>query len=61
MCMHDYRYAVLDNAFLVHRPGIKKIGRNKQFREEIVRQNYRLYKIRDKLRKIHGKKPECLI
>ena len=28
MCVLDYDFAILDNAFLVHRPGIKTKGDN---------------------------------
>ncbi|XP_069162819.1 beta-1,4-glucuronyltransferase 1-like [Procambarus clarkii] len=35
MCLHDYEFHVLDNAFLVHRPGIK-VYRTEPAREAVV-------------------------
>ncbi|CAG7830126.1 unnamed protein product [Allacma fusca] len=39
LCILDYDFMIMDNAFLVHRPGIKKKKRNKKPTLAIRRQN----------------------
>lgn len=49
MCLLDYDYHILDNAFLVHKPGIKKFQDNNSKRNTAAIKNY--LRIRNKIEK----------
>lgn len=45
MCLLDYNFSILDNAFLVHAPGIKHYSKSSsQWRKDYVKQNSKLRK-----------------
>lgn len=60
MCVLDYEFHILDNAFLVHRPGIKKYikdGNSLRYQRhsaEIIRKM-----IYSELKLIYGEKDGC--
>jgi len=65
MCLAKYRFAILDNAFLTHSPGIKR-RKNKvtleyeKWRAPFVKANKRIYKeIVKELRKKYPGKTRC--
>lgn len=45
MCFLKYRFVILDNAFLVHIPGIKRRTNNSIWRRPYQRQNAKAYTI----------------
>ena len=57
----NYSYAILDNAFLVHRPGKWNFTRHKEYYFERVQQQIAIYKLRDELREKYGSKTGCVI
>lgn len=60
MCVQDYEFHVLDNAFLVHRPGIKRLRKDKKRDQLTTEQNALLQsKITPELHLIYGKKEHC--
>jgi N-acetyllactosaminide beta-1,3-N-acetylglucosaminyltransferase len=62
LCILDYDFMIMDNAFLVHRPGIKKKKRNKKPTLAIRRQNRLLTsKIQREITQTYGKRPGCYI
>ncbi|KAF5278900.1 hypothetical protein FQA39_LY18326 [Lamprigera yunnana] len=45
MCLMNYTFLILDNAFLVHKPGIKKLSGNKdKWRKKYIQSNNKLIK-----------------
>jgi beta-1,4-glucuronyltransferase 1 len=60
MCLLDYEFHILDNAFLVHRPGIKEYHKNKDT-ELLVNQTNVLVKgkYRYEIEKLYGTRKEC--
>ncbi len=65
LCLSDYRFAVLDTAFLVHR-GIKQktsqtpVGADEGWREKFFRGNKRVYKdIMRELKEKYPNKSKC--
>ena len=59
LCVLDYEFHVLDNAFLVHRPGIKKLvdySKNPAVKEqhEVIMKT-----IKPELNLLHGIRSEC--
>lgn len=66
LCLLDYRFAILDTAFLVHSPGIKKKKTKKssttdeEWRQSFVQNNQRVYKdIISEFRKKYRKATLC--
>lgn len=60
MCALDYEFHVLDNAFLVHKPGIKKLSEisfRKAYAEQTKRIEHEI--IAPELYKLYGKRNEC--
>jgi len=62
MCLLDYDFAVLDNAFLVHRPGIK-VSRRDKLRDSLGRKQNILIDstIRRELQDHYGRNKKCTI
>nr|XP_045624935.1 beta-1,4-glucuronyltransferase 1-like isoform X2 [Procambarus clarkii] len=62
LCVRDYEFHILDNAFLVHKPGIKKVHKD-PFREKIVaKQNSAISsKIFPEYKTIFGFRKSCVI
>ncbi|XP_018021939.2 beta-1,4-glucuronyltransferase 1 [Hyalella azteca] len=63
LCVRGYEFHILDNAFLVHRPGIKKYHRYDASREAIVAKQTRLLKghILPEYKVLFGTKSECVL
>lgn len=63
MCLQNYNYTILDNAFLCHWPGIKKQKiTDEEWRENFVIQNAIAYKeIIQKLQERYDDIPECQV
>ncbi|KAL7632151.1 UNVERIFIED_CONTAM: hypothetical protein RMT77_017525 [Armadillidium vulgare] len=62
MCILDYEFHVLDNAFLVHRPGIKRVRKDKRRDVLTAKQNAILQSsITPELHVIYGKRPSCFL
>ncbi|XP_042868945.1 beta-1,4-glucuronyltransferase 1-like isoform X1 [Penaeus japonicus] len=62
MCVLDYEFHVLDNAFLVHRPGIKRHRRDRHRDQLTAKQNALLHsKITPELHTIYGKRGACYL
>ncbi|CAG7834398.1 unnamed protein product [Allacma fusca] len=60
MCLLKYEYHILDNAFLIHRPGIK--SRHSKSKKPIRRQNKQLHDfIRPQIHKLYGKRHACVV
>ncbi|XP_018321324.1 beta-1,4-glucuronyltransferase 1-like [Agrilus planipennis] len=61
MCLLDYQYLILDNAFLVHKPGIKKEKVQMSIFSPLVHDTYLLVKhfIVSELRALYGKRAGC--
>ena len=60
MCLLDYEFHILDNAFLVHRPGIKQSRKNNDT-ELLVNQTNVLIKekYRFEIEEIYGTRKYC--
>ncbi|XP_018014172.2 beta-1,4-glucuronyltransferase 1 [Hyalella azteca] len=62
MCVLDYEFHVLDNAFLVHRPGIKRLRKDRRRDEQTAAQNALLSNtITPELQLIYGTRPHCVL
>lgn len=64
MCLMDYEFHVLDNAFLIHRPGIKTVKNNptKPNEKQVAKQNNLIAKvIKPEIEKAFGIKKGCVI
>ena len=60
MCLLDYDFMILDNAFIVHKPGIKKKPRNmKKAKRPVRKQNRILQKISRQITKKYGTRKGC--
>jgi hypothetical protein len=61
MCLKSYDLAILDNAFLVHAPGIKHIDpKEEKKRLPFIKRNNMVYNtILAKLRRKYGTKNQC--
>lgn len=61
MCLKNYDLAILDNAFLVHAPGIKYINsKDERKRLPFIKRNNKVYDtIIAKLRRKYGSKNNC--
>jgi beta-1,4-glucuronyltransferase 1 len=60
MCLLDYEFHILDNAFLVHRPGIKIYQKNNDT-ELLVNQTNVLVKekYRFEIERLYGTRKKC--
>ncbi|KAJ8984634.1 hypothetical protein NQ317_009862 [Molorchus minor] len=62
MCILDYDFMVFDNAFLIHKPGIKKKKVQVLKHMDQTRKNNKiLVKIQNELQKIYGKTERCRV
>ena len=64
MCLLDYEFHVLDNAFLIHRPGIKTVKNNptKPDAKAVAKQNRFINNVvRKEIIDAFGDKQECSI
>ncbi|CAH1155178.1 unnamed protein product [Phaedon cochleariae] len=62
LCMLDYDFVVLDNAFLIHKPGVKKKKvQNLKHSEEQHKNNQILRDIQYQLTEIYGNNTKCKI
>ncbi|EDW88222.1 beta-1,4-glucuronyltransferase 1 [Drosophila yakuba] len=62
MCVLDYQFHILDNAFLVHKPGIKQPGKRKAIFSQIHKTNGLINrKILKELRMKYGSRKGCVI
>ncbi|KAB7496096.1 hypothetical protein Anas_11942 [Armadillidium nasatum] len=62
MCLMDYEYHVLDNAFIIHKPGIK-VRDKKVLKSSVVEKQKTLIKtiIKEECDKIYGMRDGCII
>lgn len=60
MCLLDYEFHILDNAFLVHKPGIK-ISRKDPKRATLIRKSSQLMRktIEPELEWLYGEREGC--
>ncbi|XP_045110967.1 uncharacterized protein LOC123504487 isoform X2 [Portunus trituberculatus] len=62
LCVRDYEFHILDNAFLVHRPGIKKVHRDPMRDKVVAKQNTAIRsKILPEYKTIFGVRKSCVI
>lgn len=63
MCLLDYTYMVLDNAFVIHKPGIKKKKVQMQKYGNIILETNKLIKsdIKPQLELMYGKRRGCFV
>lgn len=62
LCVRDYEFHILDNAFLVHRPGIKKLHKDKARDKIVAKQNTAIKtKIVPEYKTIFGFRKNCMI
>lgn len=62
MCVLDYEFHILDNAFLVHKPGIKQPGNRKEIFPQARRTNGLIdKKISREMRMMYGSRNGCVI
>merc|ERR1712179_131646 len=62
LCVLDYEFHILDNAFLIHRPGIKTINKykDKSQNKKVVKQNHFIAQtVMKELRQIYGSRRGC--
>lgn len=61
MCLLNYTYLILDNAFLIHKPGIKKAKVQLQKYGNAVQDANKLLKnvIRKEFESLYGHQREC--
>ncbi|XP_018579178.1 beta-1,4-glucuronyltransferase 1-like [Anoplophora glabripennis] len=62
LCIHDYDFMVLDNAFLIHKPGVKKKKvQVMKHMSEVVKNDNILRKIQKEMQNIFGPNKKCKI
>ncbi|XP_023017546.2 beta-1,4-glucuronyltransferase 1 [Leptinotarsa decemlineata] len=62
LCMLDYDFLVLDNAFLIHKPGVKKKKvQNIKHKDQKYKNDLILKSIQDEITKIYGENDKCRI
>ncbi|KAJ8952955.1 hypothetical protein NQ318_006572 [Aromia moschata] len=62
MCLRNYNFMVLDNAFLIHKPGIKKKKVQVLKHMDETKKNEKiLVRIQNELQNIYGKNKKCRI
>lgn len=58
--MLDYEFHIMDNAFLIHRPGITELDKQRAFSDEVNKTNKLLNdKIKPEMEKLYGKRKGC--
>lgn len=57
----DYDYAILDNAFLVHKPGVKQksLQYNNYRKFVLASNNLRNYEVKNEIHKYYGRREGC--
>lgn len=62
MCLLNYDFMVLDNAFLTHKPGIKKIKVQKQKYQQLIDNSKIVMRdIKEELIRMYGNNGKCVI
>lgn len=61
MCLLDYNFNILSNAFLVHRPGIKELQEARRPKLENIVKKFILKEILPEIRKKYGNNKDCEI
>jgi hypothetical protein len=62
LCVMDYEFMILDNAFLVHRPGIKRIKIIPKKNPVVAKQNTFIARtVLPELKLIYGTRPGCVV
>lgn len=63
MCLQDYTYMVLDNAFIIHKPGIKKKKVQMQVHQDVIAVTNSLIRsdIKPQLELMYGKRRGCFV
>lgn len=63
MCLMDYTYMVLDNAFIIHKPGIKKKKVQMQIHGDVIKETNKVIKndIKPQLELMYGKRRGCFV
>ncbi|CAL4166538.1 unnamed protein product, partial [Meganyctiphanes norvegica] len=62
LCVRDYEFHIMDNAFLVHRPGIKKLHKDPVRDKVVAKQNTAIKtKILPEYKTIFGIRKSCII
>lgn len=59
LCLLGYEFHILDNAFLIHRPGIKKINKNNNIKAVYETDQLIRTKIKYELQSLFGKRDDC--
>lgn len=60
--MLNYEFHILDNAFLVHRPGIVKLDKARAFSDAVKKTNALIAKtIKPEMEKLYGKRQGCKV
>ena len=63
LCVLDYDFLILNNAFLIHRPGIKTLKKNQSAADKakVAAQNSLIQKtIMPELKQLYGSRPGCV-
>lgn len=63
MCLLNYTYLVLDNAFLIHKPGVKKAKVQLKEHLNMVRSTNKMIHdvIKEEITTIYGDNDECYL
>lgn len=61
MCLLDYDFNVLSNAFLVHKPGIKSVAEAAREHLELVNKNLIISEILQEIKLFYGERRNCRI
>ncbi|XP_068201093.1 beta-1,4-glucuronyltransferase 1-like isoform X1 [Palaemon carinicauda] len=62
LCVRDYEFHILDNAFLVHRPGIKKLHKDTERDKVVGKQSYTIKKkIVPEYKTLFGSRKKCYL
>lgn len=60
LCKLDYNFVILNNAFLVHKPGVKKKKiQNIKFLDQNAKNTKILKEIQRELKKLYGENKKC--
>lgn len=61
MCLQDYDFNILSNAFLVHKPGIKEVKEASRWNFEKINKELVLNEILPEIKAFYGEKKGCKI
>ncbi|CAH0553655.1 unnamed protein product [Brassicogethes aeneus] len=63
LCLLDYNFVVLDNAFLMHKPGVKLKKLQNTMYKNVTKEAAKLlkYHVNKELREMYGNNPKCKI